>query len=573
MLKKFLRLFFGDKRLVLLIICGTVAWSSTMFKSGIIYGYGMGFWGPNGHDGVWHIALAKSISRGIWDMPVFAGETIKNYHIGFDLILSAIHKLVLIPIHTLYFQIIPPVLAFLAGLGVYLFVYSWTRSKLSAFLATFFVYFGGSFGWLVTFFRNRVIDGESLFWSQQSISTLINPPFALSLLIVYFGLWSLIKGIETKDKKFLTLATFLFGILVQVKIYASFLVLFGLFITGVFKILKRNGLDILKVFLGASIISILLFPPSQKILENTLVFRPFWFLEEMMSAKDRFYWPKLASAIVNYKLAGNYFKLTFAYGLSFLIFLLGNLGTRIIGIQTFFRKIKNFKNFQDIQIFVIVVILTGIFIPTFFVQRGTPWNSIQFMYYSLSFMGILSGISIGNLIKNLNTKFLSGSLLIFVIFFTLPTSLGTLLNHYLPERPPAKISKADLEALDFLSRQPDGIVLTQPFSKELAESKKNFPPRPLYLYESTAYVSAFSGKKTYLEDEVNLEITGYNWRQRRKEVERFFSLSDYDEKIKFLQKEGITYVYVVKDLQKYFKDLGLESVKIFENSEISIYKI
>ena len=35
-----------------------------MVKSGLVYDYGMGFWGPNGHDGVWHVSLASSLARG-----------------------------------------------------------------------------------------------------------------------------------------------------------------------------------------------------------------------------------------------------------------------------------------------------------------------------------------------------------------------------------------------------------------------------------------------------------------------------------------------------------------------------
>ncbi len=79
------RLFQGHNKFsILLILFGTVSWSLTMVKSGIVYGFGMGFWGPNGHDGVWHIAISESLSRGTLDMPIFAGEAIRNYHIGFN---------------------------------------------------------------------------------------------------------------------------------------------------------------------------------------------------------------------------------------------------------------------------------------------------------------------------------------------------------------------------------------------------------------------------------------------------------------------------------------------------------
>jgi uncharacterized membrane protein len=196
------------------------------------------------------------------------------------------------------------------------------------------------------------------------------------------------------------------------------------------------------------------------------------------------------------------------------------------------------------------------------------------MYYSLAFSGVLAGVTLGDYIENFEfkRKILTLVTVATVILMTVPTTIGTL-KHYLPSRPPAKISIEELEALQFLSMQPEGIVLTQHFNRQLADSAINNPPRPLYLYESTAYVSAFSGKPTYLEDQVNLEITGYDWEGRRTEVERFFNDINYDGKFELLQKRGITYVYVVNSIQERYKDLHLEPEKIFENGEISIYKI
>ena len=142
----------------LLIAAGMIVWSATMVKSGLIYDFGMGFWGPNGHDGIWHVALINSLSRGSFEMPIFAGSQIKNYHLGFDILLAGIHFLTQISVINLYFQIIPPVFAFLIG---------WLTYKLTkSFWSVFFVYFGGSLGWILG-------KGESVFWSQQAISTLI----------------------------------------------------------------------------------------------------------------------------------------------------------------------------------------------------------------------------------------------------------------------------------------------------------------------------------------------------------------------------------------------------------------
>ncbi len=178
---------------------------------GLTYSYGVGFWGPNGHDGVWHLSLIESLSRGSLEMPVFAGELIRNYHIGFDLLLALIHRLSFIPVSVLYFQLIPPLLAFGIGFSVWKFMLLWTKSRSAAMWGLFFVYFGGSFGWLVNLLRGAGLGGESMFWAQQSISTLINPPFALSLLIIFFVLYLIQKPISGKK---LILVSLLIGSLV-----------------------------------------------------------------------------------------------------------------------------------------------------------------------------------------------------------------------------------------------------------------------------------------------------------------------------------------------------------------------
>jgi len=576
--KELTQLYQESKKTLVLIFLGTLSWSLTMVKSGLCWNkdcaFGIGFWGPNGHDGIWHIALAQGLAKGSWGMPVFAGETIKNYHLGFDLILAGLHKITFIPITVLYFQIIPPVLAFLTGVFVFRFVYEWKKSKLQAFWATFFVYFGGSFGWIITLIREGKLEGESLFWSQESISTLVNPPFALSLLIIFLGLNFLIRGLRVESKKLLTVASFLFGILIQVKAYAGFLVLAALFVAAFWRMIKRKGVALMKVTGGALVISILFFSPLTSGISSTLIFAPFWFLEAMMATPDRVDWPRFAQALANYKLAGNWIKEAIALLIAFLIFWFGNLGTRVIKEPLFFLHLKNFKKLHVLDIFIYTIIGIGVLIPIFFIQSGTPWNTIQFFYYSLIFSGVFAGIALGELVEKSKLNSLAVCIIeVVVVLLTIPTTVGTLWFHYLPARPPAKISNAELKALNFLSRQPDGIVLTFPFDKEAAQLAISSPPRPLYLYESTAYVSAFGEKTVFLEDEVNLEITGYDWSARRRKIVRFWEMKDGKEAKEFLTENNIAYVYLTKPLLKGGINEQMLGKKIFENEEVSIFRV
>jgi len=547
-----------NKYIFLVVVLGSLTWILTMVKSGLVYDYGMGFWGPNGHDGVWHISLANALSQGRFQMPVFGTAVLQNYHIGFDLFIAFIHIITRIPISIIYFQIFPVIASLLIGVLVYVFLKNWKRNGSEIFWSLFFVYFGGNLGWIVTLVKTGELGGESMFWSQQSISTLINPPYALSLIVFLLGLIFLSKN-KTKTDIY---AAIIFGLLIQIKAYASVIVLGGLFLTGIYK----RDIRYLKVWLVSSLISLILFLPFLNDASSLFEFKPFWFLETMMQFPDRVGWTKLGEAMVNYKLAGNFAKGILAYGLAFTVFWYGNLGTRLVEEIYIAKKIIKKQKLDATEIFIASAILIGLTVPMLFVQKGTAWNTIQFFYYTLFFSGILAGITFSGILKSVKSKQFKSLLILGIIIFTVPTTFSTL-KHYTPNRPPAKLPIEELEALSFLSEQELGIVLTPLFDKEKANLATENPPRPLYLYESTAYVSAFARQPVFLEDEVNLEITGYNWKLRREDISYFFE----NPNVGFLEKNNISYIYLVGDIRKEFREFGgLE--KIFENSEVNIYE-
>ena len=56
--------------------------------------------------------------------------------------------------------------------------------KIASLFSLYLVYFAGSFGWIVSYIKERNFAGESAFWANQSISFNLNPPFAVSLIII-----------------------------------------------------------------------------------------------------------------------------------------------------------------------------------------------------------------------------------------------------------------------------------------------------------------------------------------------------------------------------------------------------
>lgn len=577
----FLTAFFLRKKLILflIVIIGSLSLSLVMIKSGLVCDYGMGFWGPNGHDGIWHLALIESLNSFSLVNPVFGGAMLTNYHIGFDLLAAILHKITQIPTVNLYFQVFPPILAILIGIFTFSFVLRWTNSTKGALWATFFVYFGGSWGWLVNLIRNGSIGGESMFWANQSVSTLINPPYALSLIVLLFGLILFLKYSKNPSLKNLLFCSLILGLLIQIKVYAGVITIFSLFILAASRSLHREegtvASDFWKLFFLTLVFSMIIFLPFNFSSGSLLVFSLFWFPHTMISYSDRLGWFKLENARLAYFQSGKWLKWFIAEGAALLIFVFGNLGTRVAGFFAVKFLIKTKGKISSIEIIILSMLLSSLTIPLVFIQKGNSWNTIQFYYYFQFFMSILSGVVIGKWLnseakslKLIITKFTSMTLL---VLLTAITTFSTLKNDYLPSRPPSRISIEELEALNFLKSQKDGVVLTYPYNTEW----KNIfsEPRSLYAYEATAYVSALASKTVFLEDEMNLEITGFDWKSRNTEISRFFLTADQKWGRKFLIRNNIKYIYLVKGQNM---NLGLGDIigeKIFENGEVMIYLI
>ncbi|PJA49718.1 hypothetical protein CO169_01315, partial [Candidatus Shapirobacteria bacterium CG_4_9_14_3_um_filter_39_13] len=527
--------------LLFLIIFGSAGLSLPMVKSGLVYPFGMGFWGPNGHDGIWHIALINQLAKFSFGNPVFAGSSLANYHFGFDLLAAVLSRLTgIIPVN-LYFQILPPVMAVLIGILTFKFVEKWTLSKKASWWATFFVYFGGSWGWLISLVRYGKLGGESTFWANQAVSTLINPPYALSLIILLSGLIKLLDYLKKPDKKNLLICALFFGVLIQVKVYVGVIVLGSLFCSWLaalifYRVKAKDffSLKIFSLFLCTLFFAAVVFLPFNLKATSLLVFSPLWFSRTMIAYSDRLGWFKLENARLAYFHSGEWLKWLLAEGLALTIFILGNLGTRIVGVCYGGLWWRRKKKISEIESFLLFFLVISLVLPLLFIQKSNPWNTIQFFYYFQFMLAIFAGVVVGKYCK-------VGVLL---IGLTLMTTFTTLKNDYWPGRPPARVSIEELEALEFLSKQPEGVILT--FPHDFSWYNKFSEPRPLYAYETTAYVSALGSKQTFLEDEMNLNITGYNWQSRREESQRFFLTADQDWGRNFLNANNIKYIYLVK---------------------------
>lgn len=539
----------------LLVLSGTIIWSLTTIKNGLLFDYGFGFWGPNGHDAIWHLSLISELQKNIPPQnPIFGGTGLNNYHYFYDLLAAKSASLLNINVLDLVFRFFPLTFALLAGTLIYKLTFKISSSFTASFWATFFLYFGGSFGWVVSYFRNGNFGGETMFWAQQSISTLLNPPFAISLVLLLAGLNIYYTLKEKKDNLSLLAVVLIFGTLIEFKAYAGILVLGSLFLVSIEKIFKKDFAS-LGLFICSLAVSLLVFLPNNSGSESLIEFLPLWLVTSMITSQDRLNWYRMTITLQS----GVPYKMIYANTIGILVFILGNFGSRLIGLVSMKEMFK--------ERILIYILIFSIILPLLFIQKGNSWNIVQFLYYGLFIMAIFAGITMEKLYRKL-PKFIFLGLAVIIVLLTIPTTQNTLMQ-YLPNRPPAKLSSNEFNALNFLRIQPEGIVLSYPFDEKL---KSNFSaPFPLSEYTSTAYVSAFSGKNGFIEDTINLEILGINYSSRINIAKEVFKNQGKSKEL--LAQNNISYVYLFKPLKIEIDEklMGLET--IYENEEVKIFKV
>lgn len=551
--------------LTIAVIVGSLFQCLAVFRSGLNFSYGIGFWGPNSHDGAWHLSLVNQLAQVPPLNPVFSGVLLKNYHYLYDLLIAQTHFITFIdPVH-LIFRLYPFLFSLLLGFGVIEIArkFNLKAPNLSISLALFFVYFAGSFGWIVEYLKSKTLNGESDFWINQSSSYNLNPPFVLSLLglILFINIISFKKTLITQVYLGLIL-----GSLMGIKAYVFLLAVVVTLVLFIYEIIRERSFKTIINLIVALVVGLSLYIPNFTY-NGTFIFAPLWFIHSMIDSPDRLGLTKLSSARSAYFDRKDYFKLILVETLSIGLFLIGNLGMRfisILGLPILYKKVTSKKYFC----LLLGLVVLSFLIPFVIIQAGTPWNTIQFSYYGLFFLSVFAGFSLGELKPKLNRYFYIFILTIFVLLT--PINSLVVANGYLYKNPHTYLSLKELEGLQFLAKLENGVVLTYPYDKSLRA--KYMEPLPIEIYDTTAYVSAYSRKVAFLEDEIQNDILQTDYVKRRVQAKAFFEHQSSEDKA-FLQRDQIKYIYLPKLFRQTLDEKTLGIKKIFSNDEVDIYGI
>lgn len=514
---------------ILLILVAFVLYAIVNFPSGSYYCYkdlcGYFFWGSHAHDGIWHMAIVETAFKRIpFIMPSFSSQILQGYNYLYDIGLLALAKVGLPPIYS-YFKVVPMI-----WFIVFTFLIIKVGNKINSdhrfvWMLLFFTYFTGSFSYYFTIIKDKTIWGSSGILAQLPQHILLNMQFAISLLFLLIIILMLLS------KKITRKAIYLFGVIVftnmGLKFYGGLisylLIIFFLIYQFNKNNFKRILMDISIITLSFIISIFVFYNPWQSLKTGSIfVFSPFTFIHPITEDPNLLNFTYLTNLRYTYVALKNHLRLIPIELINLTLFLIFYFGIRFLGLcYGIFRLVA--KRNKNIDLPILLTILTSIAITSLFIQKGEWTNIVQFLYYGI----FLSTFYIAELAFVLFKKFkhFGYLLVLMLIVFALPSTLD-IFKLYCQYPPHAYLPVGEYEALKELKKMPDGVVLTPLYNQSdhhqelIKQIKEKKAPFPLYAWEDTAYVAAISGKQQYLADLWMARITGLDYDQRLERIKK-----------------------------------------------------
>lgn len=494
---------------------------SISFPSGSFYCYkekcGIYFWGVHGHDAIWHLALIEnSFKQFPFVSPIFSGAQLSGYNYLFDLILFLLT--VVTPLSSLIiFSKIIPVIWFAAFTVLAITLARKIKdSKVFVSIYLFLLFFSGSFTYILTLIKDKTILGSAGLLSQQILHTMYNAQYALSNLIILYLL------IKIVDNKINLRTVFIFGFLTFVNMGLKFyggavtLVLSGLFILSKAQSNKlKNSIIFFLIILIFFGLSILLFysPFSSTKTGSIFSFAPFALVHPITEDPGLFYQRNLTDARYFLMTKGIGPKLILIEIINLTLFLFFYMGVRFFGLIYLGVKIIT-RKYKVYDLIMLGTMMIATIASLLLVQKAEWWNTIQFFYYAI----FLSTIYISEFTYNLYQRknWFAKLLIVLIFILTIPTTIDIAIGSFKPFPGGTYVPKEEVEALQYLKKQPKGIVYSPFFNDKVRQNHQ--VPIPLYANGDTAYVTAFSGQTSYFNDLVQIRLTGIDYEKRMKMV-------------------------------------------------------
>ncbi len=568
--KKELKLFLKKKHtlaypvIISVILIGVISQNLVLFRGGMQVAGGLVF--PSSHDTMWNIALSSELYHHFPPYnPAISTQPLKNNHYFYPMLLATARFLTGNNIFDLYFRFMPVVVSLLFGLAVYAVSSVFTKNLFFRVLAVFLGYFSGNFAYLVPLFMKKSFDWKgNTFFADQPFDQIINPYSVFGFALMLYGIYCLSQIIQAKKNfswGYSIVGGLLFGILYGFKSFGGVIAIAALVVTTFLQFIFYRKLILLPITIFSLILFGLIFFLTTDPGSASLIWAPGWLLTQMMTDKDKLNLPHFADLEAFYSLSSNKIGLLKIKTIELLIYMIGNLGTRIVGLVflLYILFITHVRERKYIMQFIGIIIFTSLTIPLFFNLKNSTFNVIQFTPYSLVLLALISVYFLEIIYKYFSIKgkkIIGVTMIVLFIILSIPVNVKNVIDKL--EMPKDIISNEEISALNFL--------------REKTKSSDTILIDPSQFSQETIYIPAISERRVYLASPGFAVQTGIDPTKQNQEVREFFKTGDRN----FLDKNKISYIYLLKS------NLGVEQMQpiqkasadsVFENSKVIIRKI
>ncbi len=559
---------------LLIVVALSIIFSLSMLTTGV-YGDSILY----RRDDLWHLALINELKNNFPPShPGFAGIVLKGYHFFYNFLLAKISNIFSISISSLYFHFFPLFIAILWGLGVYSLMYAWSKKASIAVWAVFLTQFGGSFAFILRLRGHDNLSLDSAFGMQQPISSLINPPFAISIVIVIAVLLSLYQYLQSKESKWLIPIVLCIGLVTMFKVYAGIILLGGFLIFTLLQLFKKKY-----ILLNACFFIGLLFLATYWIFSDSssrLIFQPLWAPHNVLM--DNMPWYRYDEKIYTFT------RLSVIKGIvetelySLYVFFFGNLGTRVVGLLLlplfFFQKQKHPSFFAFTAL---IMALISILIPLFFIQSGKVFEIIQMAWYFLFFVSLFAAFGFYKLFSFSYSRILKIILFAIVLVLTLPSAYDNYRVYFASlDSSKSTLSSPYFKAMQFLKSESNYNQTVMEIPEKYVSATEGDLMR--WYRSSTPAIVAFADKRSYLSNEY-IDFAGLDYKSRIDFIRKIILLNNLSpnksseyanlkkEVEQGLKNNKVVFIYSPYPLS-FFEKMNFIH-KVFENRAASIYRV
>ncbi len=478
----------------------TSIFSLTMILSGWLVDQGLRYYGVNGGDGMWHLALINEMTYAFPPQhPGVAGILLKGYHFYYDFLLAQFQSMFGISSIHLLFHFFPFVISFLWVVGLYGNALHWFQSKVAGYFAVLFGMFGGSFAFLVPLLWKQSISLDDGLGVTQPFTALVNPQFASSMVFVLFSLLFFREYLQKKS--FLSLVPLVtIGIIsAGFKVYAGMIVIGALGAVALVSFLfsDRKKLHLAVAFIVMAAGAWILFKRFN-VAFGFLVYQPLWPPHRVMqSTLDFTQWELARQTYESYSDLFGLFKLELW---AFTVFLFGNLGSRLVGLAAIvilLLKRRPIVSWQFLFFFLSLVSIAFI-VPLFFIQpTAGPFNMIQMYWYFLVLISIPAAGGIGYILNRIRNRTVYIVFICIMILLTLPSFVEKVTSYTKGAGSYIDRSRYDaLKALALVGKYTDTTIELPLINSNTIKELEGW-----FYGDSDPYIAGLGYKRAYLNEE------------------------------------------------------------------------